>query len=620
MNTTASVIGRLTEMKISTDFISQVPKKLDENLKWRAKLYGVALKDLPFQAAMRDACSKDPLFWFSGFCFTYDPRIEPFPKLPFILYDFQEEGILDILKAIGSHDLLIEKSRDVGLSWMCVGALTWAWLFRSMQSFLFVSRVEDYVDQAGNPKALMWKMDFLLEHMPKWLMPVGFSWTEHRRKMHRENPENGSVIDGESTNKRVGRGDRRTAILLDEFAAVEHGQSVLNATRDVTRCRLFNSTPEGVANAFYDMTQTGIRKLRIHWSQHPVKSKGLYTTDDAGKLKVLDQGGYPDGYKPILDGKLRSPWYDGECDRATSAREIAQELDIDYLGSGHQFFDNQDSIRQAIRNHARPPILIGDLEYDSLTADPVRFREHDQGMIRLWFLLCRDGKPPLEHRYVVGVDVSAGTGASNSVIVVWDEVTREKVLEYASPYVRPEALARQVVAIARWFGNAKIIWESQGPGRQFGSRVLELGYNRVYLRQREEAISKKVSDIPGWASTKDGKLALLGEYRAAIENDKVVNRSKEALEETLEYVHSQDGGVEHSRSRDRTDPTGARANHGDRVMADALAWHLIVASGSRNRLPRHDEPEVPVGCLIWRNRMREADKQSPNTELEEGWK
>ena len=80
-----------------------------------------------------------------------------------------------------------------------------------MKSFLLVSRVQDYVDKPGNPKALFWKIDFLLNNFPPWLKPRGYREANHRRLLHIENPENGSVIDGESTTGNVSRGDRRTA-------------------------------------------------------------------------------------------------------------------------------------------------------------------------------------------------------------------------------------------------------------------------------------------------------------------------------------------------------------------------------------------------------------------------
>lgn len=614
-------------MRVSPYFYHRIPKEIHANLRWRAAVHKRVAEDPEFAQAMIQACAKDPLFFINGWAWTYDPRPEiggvrrPFAKLPFILYPFQEDAIKSLCRALGGEDILVEKSRDMGASWLCVISVFWAWRFRTGLSFLLGSRVEGYVDDPGNPKSMFWKIDYLLNNMPSWLRPAGYNPGEHRRKLHIENPENGSVIDGESTNANFARGDRRTAIVLDEFAAVEAGHRILNATRDATACRIFNSTPAGTNNAFYAIRETGIKKLRLHWSIHPLKSVGLYTTDEHGKLKVLDPKGYPkkgDGepFVPILDGKLRSPWYDNECKRAANTQEIAQELDIDYLGSSFQYF-NSDLVHQRIREHARPPILVGDLEYDEETAEPIGFRENPEGNLKLWFLLDRNNDPPKDHKYSLGIDVSAGTGASNSAAAGWDITTHEKVVEYVNPFIRPESLAKQVIAIARWLGNAYVIWESGGPGRQFGSRVNDLQYRNVYLRRRDEAISGKVSDIPGVAQTKETKNLILGAYRAAIEKGYAVNRSKEALEETLEYIFDNANGVTHSRATDKADPSGAKSNHGDRAMADALAWKGIM---DRTTNPKESEkPDIPIGSLAWRNKMRAKKKRLGSRELDHSW-
>ncbi|KKN02114.1 hypothetical protein LCGC14_1120910, partial [marine sediment metagenome] len=287
----------------------------------------------------------------------YDPRCEPFSRIPMILYDFQEDAVLEIANSINKRDLLIEKSRDMGASWLCILVLFWFWLFsKNKISILLGSRVESYVDDTENPKSLMWKWDFIMRNLPNWVKPKGYCETDHRRHLHILNPVTGSVCDGESTNKNFARGDRRTAILLDEFAAVDLGEEVLRATRDATRCRIFNSTPMGIGNAFYDQRQKGTHRLRLHWTSHPLKNIGMYIADSKGLLKIIDKDGYPASYKPILDGKIRSPWYDVECERG-SPREIAQELDIDYLGSGHQFF-SASSIQKAIRDYTIKPILL----------------------------------------------------------------------------------------------------------------------------------------------------------------------------------------------------------------------------------------------------------------------
>ena len=603
-------------MKVLTPFNHLVPKDPAANLRWRIAVHKRVMEDPAFAAFIKQACATDPLFVINGFGWTYDPRNTAAPKLPFILYPFQENAILELLSAVGDHDLLIEKSRDMGASWLCIAAATWCWLFCPAQSILFVSRVEEYVDKPGNPKAMFWKFDYLVDNLPIWLQPEGYDKSIHRSKLHVENPENSSVIDGESTTGNVARGDRRTVIILDEFAAVEQGHRVLNSTQRATNCRIFNSTPNGINNAFYDVRQTNIKKLRMHWSLHPIYAAGLYNTDGNGKLKVLDDR-YPPGYEPILDGRLRSPWYDGECERAVSMQSIAQELDIDYLGSGFQFF-NDAAVQEVIRKYSRPPVIVGDLEYDDVTGEPIRFREDAKGSLRLWCLLNRDNEPPKEHKVILGCDVSAGTGASNSCGEAWDAATCEKIAEYVNPYMRPEQFAKQMVALARWLGNAYVIWENNGPGKQFGSRVVELGYGNIFMRQREEAISKDVSDVPGWASSKEGKLVLMGNYRSAIEKGEAVNRSKEALEETLEYIYANNGGIVHARATSKTDPSGAQSNHGDRAMADALAWKCITERS--RRLPGEKPPEIPVGSLAWRNKMREQAKQTGSRELDSTWR
>ena len=577
------------------------------------------IEEPAFASVLWDACAADPLFYICAFGYAHEARGEIFKKLPFILYSYQRTGLLKILSAINHRDLLIKKSRDMGASWLCILAFEWMWHFapRLMApDFLMGSRVQEYVDSSKNPKSLFWKLDYFHDNLPPWLMPPGYDRNKHRQENKMLNPWNGAVINGESSTGDFARGARCTAILLDEFAAVKDGHSVLPATRDATRCRLFNSTPQGINNAYYDVHQTNIEKLTFHWQEHPLKNLGLYTTDRNGKLEVLREEGYPTDYKPTLDGKLRSPAYDYEEGRSSS-REMAQEWNIDFRGSGQQFFD-ATSISVATRTYARPPIVTGDVDYDSSTGEPTRFRENPDGHVHLWRLLDKDGNILKDHKITLGADVSAGTGASNSVLCAYDAATNEKVLEYANPYIRPEEFAKQSVAIARWLGGAYLVWESNGPGRSFGSRVQELHYGNIYLRKREEALSKKVTKIPGWASTREGKLDLLGEYRSVVEGGKCINRSKEALEECLEYVYAQDGGVEHARAKNKEDSSGANFNHGDRVLADALAWRGLT---ERTVKPVSQKPEVPIGSLAWRREQNKKDELRPGRELDrrDGW-
>ena len=143
-------------------------------------------------------------------------------------------------------------------------------------------------------------------------------------------------------------------------------------------------------------------------------------------------------------------------------------------------------------------------------------------------------------------------------------------------------------------------------------------YSRIYYRRREESISKKTTDVPGWASTKDSKRSLLGKYRDAVESASCANRSKMALEECKEYIYESNGGIAHARENNRIDPTGAKSNHGDRVIADALAWHLL---SEKKSIPRLRRQEAPVGSLAWRRKLSAMEKKRSGRNLnqKDGW-
>jgi hypothetical protein len=325
-----------------------VPKDFDANVRFRRELIQMAVSDKGARRQLRQMCAEDLLFYINAFCFTYDPRRD-IRVLPFVTYtDFQDEALLTLADAVAKgYDCAVPKSRCMGASVMGLAVFEWYWHFFRDMSFLVISRNEKYVDESGNPKTLFWKIDFMHKHQPRWLLPTG-RWLgdkdPSRRLLHLGNVDTGSVIDGESTTGDAGRGDRRTAMFIDEHAAFElnDGFKVLRATRDTTKCRIFNSTPQGMNNAFAEVVHnTAARQIRMHWSRHPEYSRGLYTSKDGvlvrlddyvGTVEVLRKGdperrrvAFPSDYEFTLDGKVRSPWYDNECARCVAEMEIAAE-------------------------------------------------------------------------------------------------------------------------------------------------------------------------------------------------------------------------------------------------------------------------------------------------------
>lgn len=598
-----------------------VPRGVDENLQFRIALRKRAQSKPGFQKSLIEMCRQDLLFYVNGFVFTYDPRTR-LKSLPFVTWPIQDRAFPTILDCIEhGQDLVIEKSRDMGASWMSLIVMEWLWHFHPGNSFLMVSRKEDLVDAPGDPDSLFWKVDFVHKHLPRWLKPE-----TDRRKLHFGNMGNGSTIDGESTTAAAGVGGRRTAMFIDEFSRIEEGYHLLAGTADTTQCRIFNFTPWGTSNAAYKLARRDdVRKLRLHWKDHPEKARGLYQYDERqAKVVVLDHAfSHGPEFNFVLDGKLRSPWYDAECKRRNNDREVAQMLDIDYQGSAYQFFDKA-MIVTLQATYGEDPWWEGDITFDPDTGRPRSLVKAKGGPLKLWCHLVDD--KPVPGRYGAGADLSAGTGATNSCLSIASARTGEKVAEYASPYLRPEQMALRAVALCWLFkddlGNgAAFAWEQQGPGIVFGKRMIELGYRNIFYRKNELKMGGPQSmDVPGWFPSNDNKRLLLEEYREALSSRKYLNRNSTALEECLFFIHTPQGKVEHSQEEHgfsdvtgERDPSGARVNHGDRVIADSLSW-MMIREELGGVVKKKKEEGPPVLSLAWRreyskNRKREDEER-----------
>lgn len=606
---------------MAPEFHKSVPKDVRGNLEYRRTVNLAAAENPWMRAALRQACEADVLFFVNTFCWTLDPRKlsgqrdSIGSKLPFITWDYQDETFLKLeeLLHVGS-DGLIEKSRDMGASWITCTWYLWRWLYRPLQSFLMVSRKESLVD--GDDDSLFAHIDFLVSGLPSWLLPRAMK----RNKLFLKNFDNGSVIEGESNTDDIGRGGRRTSLFVDELPAFEGGGfAVLSATADNTRNRIFNGTPQGTANAFYAQRQKGTPRIRMHWSRHPEKRLGLYRPAGVGRFEYLDalfdysQHTLVDDVPRGEEG-VRSPWYDRECARRAHAWEIAQELDIDYQGAAFPFFDPRllDRLRDEF---CREPVVRGHLVVSGEPgSEVVRFQDDPKGPLALWCRLDADGFPPCDRDYGIGCDVSQGTGASDSVATVIDRLSGEKVGELVGNTWAINIYAGMVNDLGTFFrgqsSQAELIWEATGPGRTFGKIIVEqLKYKRFYYHKDDTKTGARPSTRYGWYSGLEGKKDLLQNYRELLTAKRFINPSKQALVEAGFYVF-ESGRIEFRGPTALVDPSNHGANHGDRVIADALCAKLLF-EWSKSSLPSRTNtpPVLSVGARMANRRSTRIDER-----------
>lgn len=250
--------------------------------------------------ARPDNLAEGCIFFIENFGYTFDPRPQAKPgHLPFILYEYQKDTIRWMIDHIeGGKDGLIEKSRDMGISWLVfVWIPIWYWIFKDGVNLLEGSYKEDLVDNKTRD-SLFGMIDYGIDSLPKWILPRGFDKRKNRTQMKLNNPVTQNLITGDTMNPDFGRGSRKTAVLFDELGSWDYSKDAWESSGDTTACRIANSTPKGW-NYYAMLRETGIDVLTLHWKLHPLKD---------------DQ------------------WYAFEKTRRTE-EEVAQELDISYQKS-----------------------------------------------------------------------------------------------------------------------------------------------------------------------------------------------------------------------------------------------------------------------------------------------
>lgn len=210
---------------------------------------------------------------------TYDPRnIERgLPtSIPFLLFDRQRECVDEIISSWrNSEDLLIEKCRDMGLSWLAVAIGSSLCLFHEGMQVGFGSRKEILVDRIGDPDCLFYKIRAFVSLVPPQFRP-GWAVDKHAPHMRVSFPHNGSMMRGEAGNN-IGRGGRAGMYFTDEDAFMANGRLVDAALSQNTNCRVSISSVNGMQNSFAERRHSGrVKVFTFRWQSDPRKDQAWY--------------------------------------------------------------------------------------------------------------------------------------------------------------------------------------------------------------------------------------------------------------------------------------------------------------------------------------------------------
>jgi len=375
-------------------------------------------------------CKKDPFYFIEKYCRDYTV-----PDLPPIkLYPIQRKMIEAVLR---NHRVIILGSRQVGKTLCIVLLISWLVLFHPNYIVAVLSRKQEASNQ------IVYEVRRCLETLGE-PFTVSFEKTSHVEKKLESNIRlaNKSVVQSITVRKEnpveAGRGLRANFIFIDEAAFIPALKDVLSGlshttNRSFVRCEkagipyglVLSSTPNrmtGVGATFYQYwigaqnNSNGFTPVKFHWSDVP---------------------------------EFDETWYQTVC-KDKSPEEIAQELDLIFLGDKDSFFS--DDLLKRIQ------------EYHPETPPKERLIEGQR--VHIW---C---EPQEKGAYIIGVDTATQTGNSLSAICVVDVNTKEQVAEFLG---KPSTtvLCKVLEEIVNLYKNCCIVVESNGVGNQVVEYCLE---------------------------------------------------------------------------------------------------------------------------------------------------
>lgn len=411
---------------------------------WRMKQLARMRSDPAFAASARAYYAKPgkAAEFIMDWMDTYNPRGGGLKWMPFVFFKRQLEFIECLEECIEDQEsLLVEKARDVGLTWLCSGWSVAKWLFAKDFAIGWGSRKQDLVDTLGDPDSIFEKMRLLLKRIPREFLPSDYQ-DGYLRFINRDN---GSTITGEGGDN-IGRGGRKAVYFKDESAHYMHAEAIEAALGDNTNVQVDISSVNGLGNVFHRKRENG-----VEWK------RGVKIDPGVTRVFVVDWRDHP--------AKTQA-WYDlrrAKWERDGLLHLFKQEVDRDYAGAIKNSIIPREWIKAAFDAHKRVPWID----------------ERGNGYVGI-------PEERLGGGWGAGFDI--GDGGDPNGLALRQSIVLRKLDEWAAP--DPGVSARRAIDFMRPYPWIEVQYDAVGMGA-----TVKAEYNRLTL---EGIIDEKSCVMVPW--------------------------------------------------------------------------------------------------------------------------
>ena len=426
-------------------------------------------------------CAKDPVYFMKKYYWIQHPQRG---RIQFNLYQFQEK-VLHLFQT--KEYLVINKSRQLGISTLSSAYALWLMLFQKDKNILVIATKQE------TAKNMVTKIRFAYDQLPTWLK---IKAVEDNRLSLRL--ANGSQVKAVAASSDAGRSEAVSLLLLDEAAFIDNIDTIFTAAQQTlaTGGQCFAiSTPNGTGNWFHktytnaQISENKFIPISLPWTVHPERSQD----------------------------------WRNEQDKTLGVREAAQECDCDFTTSGATVLE---------------PETINWYETTYIT-DPIERRGVD-GNLWIW------EQPDYSRTYAVVADVARGDGRDYSAFHIVDIEEAKQVGEYKGQ-VGTRDYGNMLVAIATEYNDALLVIENASIGWDVVQTAIERNYRNLYYSPKSDAgladaqsyvnrYEKGDNMTPGFTMSLKTRPLVVAKMKSYMQEKSCIIRSKRLLEELRTFI------------------------------------------------------------------------------------
>lgn len=400
-------------------------------------------------------------------------------------------------------------------------------------------------------------------YTPRYVSRRELAWEETRS----------SIRIATARNVTAGRSRTVNSLHVSEVAFWERPEEVMLALRQTVPNRpgsmiVIESTACGVGNWFYDTwhaAESGdveYEPLFFPWWKHPeytvtamqmpVGRLGSLSSEE----RALRAMGVDDDHLAWRRWALRN-LADGDENRFR--QEYPATPEEAFVASGTNVFP----IAKLREVYEPMEGIRGFLLRDG---EKVRFVPETTGPLRVFRMPSKDRS---WGRYFVGGDPTHTTRGDFACAQVINRRTYEQVAVWRGK-CDPMTFGEELAKLGKWFNDAEISTEVEGPGYATIGHLIALDYPNIWRHRWADRAPGKMSETMGWSSTWKRKEWAIGWLLKLVVDRDITIHDKATYEEMRQYV-----ALEGSIGYGPADPNG----HDDTVMALAIACICSATDG-----------------------------------------